>query len=215
MEKFLIFLILVLPTLIDKLIALFLKKQLLLLGFLGMAIGLQAQSFSVGLKAGGQYTDYTKTDDAQGALLYHGGVFAAYSLSDKFAVQLEALYSLQGENGKEDATFEERATYINAPLMLKYRMAPRLQVVAGGQIGLLMKAKLQFDDSDDPEDNIDRKHKYESTALAALAGVEYQITDRLTFGLRASLGLGSFHKQLTDSRQNAYQASVAYRLFSL
>ncbi|GJM34908.1 MAG: hypothetical protein DHS20C18_39090 [Saprospiraceae bacterium] len=213
MDKFMMFFLFILITLISFLTDFIMKKQLLFALFVCFGLSLQAQSFSAGLKAGRQYSNYTKIKDSKGTILYHAGVHGTYSLTDRFALQTEVLLSRQGQNAKDKST-KERAMYLNVPVLAKYQVLPRLNVLAGGQIGFLMRAKLLPGEKENGIDKVDLKHKYESTTLAGVVGVEYQLSDRWSFDARYNLGFGPFHKQLKDSRQNVFQVSAAYRLVS-
>jgi hypothetical protein len=137
------------------------------------------------------------------------------ALTDKFSIQGEGLLSRQGYNNEYDVEFRERTTYINVPVLLKYRIVPGVHIMAGGRAGYLMSAKKLFGEEEFGIDEVDIKDDYDSIDYGAVLGAELDITDQISIGATANLGFGSYRNQPKESRQRLYQLSVAYRLFKI
>jgi len=115
-------------------------RKLMLAAVMGMiAIGTTvAQEVSFGVKAGGNYS--TLSGDVEGMSYlpgFHAGGFAEIKLGEKFALQPELLFSLEGgkssfkfESPEISMSSEEKVTlgYINLPVMAKYFVAEGLSI---------------------------------------------------------------------------------------
>lgn len=184
---------------------------LVLIGLMGILKG-EAQSFSAGLKAGGNYSDFSKFQNDKNVLLYHAGAYLTIALNSKLAMQLEGSLSRQGFNRSNEGDFKERTMYINTPLLLKYKIAPRFHLVAGGRLGLLLSAKQLLGEEESGKDKIDIKKDYKSIEAGGIAGLEIAITNRISIEGTANIGFASNKDEPDQNRQNLYQFSAAYRL---
>jgi hypothetical protein len=185
----------------------------------GAKVGLNISNFS---------GDVTNSKSLIGAQL---GGFAEISISDKFAIQPELLFSLQGaksEYSESDINYsysEESKTklnYINIPVLAKYYIADKLAVLAGPQFGILMSAKEDFDVSettsgitDSYSDSVDAKDFYKSLALSFNIGASYSFTDKLFVDTRYNLGLSSISKDFTDEFGDSFSANIKNNVIQL
>ncbi|MBS9766003.1 MAG: PorT family protein [Flavobacteriaceae bacterium] len=130
-----------------------------------VAFSFYAQNVEFGVKGGlnvAFFTSDAKSEESKPRYVYHFGVTAEIPIMDKFSIQPELLYSVQGLNGKVSDNFkvppipgvfpkgakgsyEVKATqslaYINIPVMMKYYVAEGLSLELGPQLGILVGAK--------------------------------------------------------------------------
>jgi len=112
-----------------------------LLSLLSVYSLVQAQGLGVGIKAGANFANQSitnvSTDSKTG---FHGGVYAVIAFSEKWGLQPELLYSSQGSevpNGVNDFT------YMNIPILLRWKPISFLSIEAGPQFSVLLDAKNQ------------------------------------------------------------------------
>ena len=186
---------------------------------------------------------------------FHIGGFAEFILNDKFSIQPELLFSKQGNNveftttdyefsdgtGESDTeklTQSPNLSYINLPIMFKYKVIEKLSIEFGPQIGYLISAKstwkVEGTDDETEEIEIDLLNDGTYTFLGSTIQVKPK-TNRLDFGLnlgssyditekffvqaRYNLGLSVFDKNSTngtstdswDLKNSVIQISTGYR----
>ena len=181
-----------------------------------------AQETKFGVKAGlnlgtltGDVENAFVDSDMHMRLSFHVGGFAEIKLSDKFAVQPELLYSVEG--GKQDVDGESEKliwdlAYINVPIMAKYYATDKLSIEAGPQIGFLTKAEATFDG----DTVADFKDDSKSTAFSLNLGAGYNFTDNIFGSLRYTIGMSNIIDQDDfDSKSNVLALSVGYKFQSI
>lgn len=212
------------------------KKILLSTVFLFSALS-YAQDVKFGAKVGLNISNLSgDVDDTKSLIGAHLGGFAEISISEKFAIQPELLFSMQGaksEYSESDIDYsysEETKTklnYLNIPLLAKYYVADKFALLAGPQFGILMSAKEDYEFSetlsgttDSGSESIDAKEFYKSLALSFNLGASYSITENFFVDARYNLGLSSIAKDYTDEfgdstslkiNNNVFQFSVGYK----
>ena len=195
------------------------KKLLLTTAALFAFTFANAQETKFGVKAGlnlgnlsGNATDAFVDEDTEMRLSFHVGGFAEIKLSDKFAIQPEVLYSVEG--AKQDISGESEKliwdlAFINIPVMAKYYATDKLSFEAGPQIGFLTKAELTFD-GDTVEDL--KEDSTKSTAFSANLGAGYNFTENISAGLRYSIGLSDIlDVDGYELKSNVISLSVGYK----
>ena len=122
---------------------------------------------------------------------FFAGAFANYALGDKFSVQAEALYSSEGGNEKNTVTGDKghiNFSYLQVPLLARYKFTPNFFAEAGPQLGFLLSAKDKYDGED-----LDIKQYYKSTDFRFPVGIGYQFDasqmHALTINLRYAFSL--------------------------
>lgn len=141
--------------------------------------------------------------DLSSMLGFHIGGFARTSITDQVAIQPELLFSLQGW---ESETFNvtRSLSYLTIPVAVKYYLVEQFNLHAGPQLGFLIYAK------DDYEDSLT------STDFSMLFGAEYQINDQFGAGIRYNLGLNNIldNSETSDVklRSRVFQISCSYKL---
>lgn len=123
------------------------KKVILL----AMAVIIAQTAFSqgilnrlhLGLKAGANYSNFTNAGfDTEGLTGYHGGLIVNFSLTDKWSLQQEFLYSTQGakvNNGFSFADQDLKLSYLSVPLLVKYHSNIGIYGEIGGQANMLIE----------------------------------------------------------------------------
>ena len=190
----------------------------------GAKVGLNISNFS---------GDVTDSKSLIGAQL---GGFAEISISDKFAIQPELLFSMQGAKSEYsesiigDSYREEsklKLNYLNIPILAKYYVGDKFAVLAGPQFGILMSAKENYDitetiagTTDSYSGSADAKDFYKTLAVSFNIGAAFSITENIFVDARYNLGLSSIAKDFTDEfgdstsadiKNNVIQFSVGYK----
>jgi len=128
------------------------KKTILsTLAFIAIAVSVNAQSFSLGIKAGAIGTKIQGQDFQSGyKLSYQGGAFAEFDLLHKIGIQPELLFSqtssqtVSGPTGigtvlgdlKPNTAFT--LSYLSIPVLLRYNFAKLFTLNLGPQYGILL-----------------------------------------------------------------------------
>jgi hypothetical protein len=194
------------------------KKLLLTLAAVFTCSFANAQEAKFGIKAGlnlgnlsGDLENAFVDSDMKMRPSFHVGGFAEIKFADKFAIQPELLYSIEG--GKQDVDGESEKLiwdlqYLNIPIMAKYYATDKLSLEAGPQIGFLMKAEATFDGDTVVEFKDDSK----STAISLNLGAGYNFTENIFGSLRYSIGMSNIiDDDNVDSKSNVLALSVGYK----
>ena len=82
---------------------------------------------SIGPMLGPQLSNVTGDETEENAMLfgYHFGVAGDWALSDAFGIQLQALFSAQGTQDKDNSDVKTKLGYVNIPLLARYRLGVR------------------------------------------------------------------------------------------
>ena len=208
------------------------KKTILLLALAFGMYSANAQEISFGAKAGLNLASVSgdETDDLDGRTGFHVGAVAEFSLSEKFSLQPELLYSTQGAKFEETA-FEQGVTargeatvkldYILLPVMAKYYIAEGLSIEAGPQLGVLVSAETELELSGSADgqtvsitEENDISDEISSIDLGVNFGLGYKLDNGLNFAARYNLGLSNvndFEGSDDFKNQNSViQFSVGY-----
>ena len=134
------------------------KKVLLFFVTTIFGFALVNAQVTFGAKAGVNFSDITgeKVDSFEGLTSFHVGAVAEIQISEKFSVQPELIYSMQGSDYSEDFEGDDfegsvKVNYLNIPLMAKYYVADGFSLEAGPQIGLLVSATDEYEDAVYPD----------------------------------------------------------------
>ncbi len=164
-------------------------------------------------------------ENFESKLGFHIGALIEIPVSEKWAIQPELLFSIQGtqdslifsirdENGVllgENDGAKFNYNYLNVPILFKYYLARGFSLQGGPQLGFLLSAKLKggFNESEslDLEDNSFLDFGFN-------VGVGYQLGSDIFFNANYNMGLTNVvDNDLTDvNRQNrVFQVSVGYK----
>ncbi|WP_291118199.1 porin family protein [Flavobacterium sp. UBA6135] len=216
-------------------------KKILLSALALMAFGFSnAQEVSYGVKGGLNLSNLAgDIEDAKSLFGAHVGAFAEIKITDKFSVQPELLFSMQG--AKQEYTYfesfdgfsiteTEKSTlklgYLNLPVMAKYYVNDKFSLEAGPQIGFLLSAKVDYEytyretfdgvtETESESGSYDIKDEVKSIDLGFGFGAAYKFTENLSVGARYTLGLTSIAKDFdgesADIKNNVLQVSIGYK----
>jgi opacity protein-like surface antigen len=112
------------------------------------------------------------------------GALVQVDLSKKLALQQEYLLAQQGGEVLRGTNTRYRLRYLSLPLLLKYRVVPRVALVAGPQFDLLLNARQET-----AGQTTDITHDTEERGLGATAGLEVQLWRSLSLSARYLQGL--------------------------
>ncbi len=174
-----------------------------------------AQHFDIGLKAGANISNFNgssnvSTVKANTLVGFHAGVFLGLYLGNNFSVQPEVLFSTQGAKIDNGTTKDEyKLTYINIPVMLKYRFNGGFYLEAGPQVGFNVHSTVSGTSQDFAK----------STDLAIAGGLGFSSKIGLGIGARYVAGLskvGDFNASTTkpDYKNGNIQISLFYTFFN-
>ena len=141
------------------------------------------------------------------------GVFFGFTLqvpvTDNLSIQPQYLFSrLGGEVG--DSGIDYQLNYFSMPVFLRYQFSPRVAVMAGPQLDLLINAKK---DSSGRSYNI--THDTEERSFGVVAGVDIGIWNALGVNLRFMQGLNHIgigqRSELKEFKYELLQAGMSFR----
>jgi hypothetical protein len=163
-----------------------------------------AQETKFGAKGGLNMSSLAGAEGASSLFGAHLGGFAEIKFSEKFALQPELLFSMQGAS--YDAGGDTNMNYINIPVMAKYFVTNNISLEAGPQIGFLMSAK---------SDGTDVKDGLNSTDFGINLGGSYYLNDNMFLTARYGFGLSDVEKDLASdekgSKNSVFQLSFGYK----
>ncbi len=156
---------------------------------LAIAVAANAQESRIGLKTGVNFANIGGDAETDMRVGYHLGGFAKFQLGDKFAIQPELLYSLQGFKteglsfGSVTLLEEENVNfhYVNLPVVLKLYLIEGLNLQVGPQVGYLASLTI---DGEDRKDDFD----LEELDFGLVFGAGFDLDD-VQIGARYNLGL--------------------------
>lgn len=189
------------------------KKLILLVAIALIGFNANAQGVDFGVKAGANFASFggDETDDFGTRTSFHFGVTAGISVSDKFSVQPELVYSSQGVSFDFDGfDGDVKLDYLNLPIMAQFQVADGFSIEVGPQFGFLMSAKVEAEGEEE-----DIKDELKGLDLAAGIGVNYAMASGLNFGARYNLGLSNVNdgegSDDIKNQNNVIQVSIGYR----
>ena len=194
------------------------KKQLLILvAVIGLGFSANAQDekksgsgmsgeVKFGPKAGLNIASLTE-DNTKSLTGFHVGGFAEIMISDKFAVQPEVLYSMQGAKADE-GDGKINLDYIAIPVMAKYFVAEGFSIEAGPQISFVTRAEMSGGG-----ETVDVKDFTNSTDFGLNFGLGYSLPMGVMFSGRYNLGLSDTAKDNEGDavKNGVFQLSVGYK----
>ncbi len=152
-----------------------------------------ADDVRFGPKAGVTFTNITGDGDNDGKTGFFVGGFADISISEKFHVQPEVLYSSEGA---DDASID----YIRIPIMAKYYVSEGFNLMAGPNIGFKVATENDF---------VDEATK--STDFGLGLGAAYDLPMGLIIEARYNLGLANISDGGGDAKNTGFQIGLGYK----
>jgi hypothetical protein len=195
------------------------KKLLLTSLVIVLALDSFGQGISGGVKAGANLANQKWTSngislDTKARPGIHGGVFVVIMINEKFGVQPEALFSMQGSRwdfSGDDSKF--KFNYLNVPVLLRYNITEMISIHAGPQFGFLLGAEAE----DESGDTADIKDDIKGIDVAGATGVEIDLPMGFGFGARYVLGFSNIAEDDPDFdgeiKNRTFQLYVKYKIF--
>lgn len=213
------------------------KITLTLIGLIAYSTSISAQEVKFGTKAGlnfakisGMFYDAEFSDDNlrfnKGITTFHMGMFAEIKFTEKFALQPELLYSMQGgkyevfQRGIDvimgmpleysiEGKLNWNLHYINVPIMAKYYARPNIAFEVGPYIGFNVKSELktEYDSSftfqgettrESANENEDFKKGTKSIDFGLGIGANYNLSNGLFAGIRYNISLSNIGNDFTE-----------------
>lgn len=186
------------------------KKSLLFLAFLTIAVAVQAQ---IGIRAGIGSSNFSNGDVQRGftsLIRPHLGVYYEMAATEKLTVEPGLFFSGKGISTISNSTnkeFEESLSYLDIPVLVRYAFSPAFNVFAGPQAGFLLARSYT-------EENV----KITDTApvggyeIGGVFGVGYRLTSGINLQASYDFGILPFKYFLADVNNTVYKLSVGYTL---
>ncbi len=168
------------------------------------AFNVQGQELNFGVKAGANFSNVEISSDfgdisPDGATSFYVGGLVDIGFSEKFHIQPELLYSMEGAKDAD-------VSFVNIPVMLKYYLLAGLNIQAGPQIGFLVDAEGGTDG-------------LKSTNFGLNFGAAYELPGGFFVDARYNLGLSDIADAQVDPefsgnlslKTKGFQLGVGYR----
>ncbi len=174
-------------------------KKLFLAAFAVFAFAtVNAQEITWGAKGGVNFSNFTGDANTDAITSFYVGGLADINISEKFHVQPEVLFSMEGAEGANGA--DAGVSFLRVPVMAKYYVADGLNLQAGPSFGFKVGA----------DDAIDNAVKSFDFGLGA--GAAYELESGLFFDARYTFGLTDFSDvNGFEINTSNFQVGVGYR----
>jgi hypothetical protein len=160
-----------------------------------------------GIKAGFNYADVRgrhSLNNAKSRKTYHVGAYSQFSITNRFSVQPEVIYSRKGFEGDPVHKFD----YIDVPLLFVYNFFDNVGIHVGPQASLLMTVK-------EGDSEINKAADFQSLDYGLVGGIEAKFLIFRT-GARYNLGMREIYKDnfmrngqaANDVRNGVFQVYV-------
>ncbi|AWM12867.1 PorT family protein [Flavobacterium sp. NRK F10] len=170
------------------------KKILLTVAAIATFGFAQAQDIKFGVKGGLNFTNFTGDFNTDSKVGFYVGGLADFTVTEKFHVQPELLYSAEGADN--DAAI----SYLRIPVMAKYYVADGFNIQAGPEVAFKVAA----------DDGVDNATKSLDFGLGLGAG--YEMESGLMFDARYNFGLANIYDgDNYDLKNVGFQIGVGYR----
>jgi Outer membrane protein beta-barrel domain len=188
-------------------------KKVFFISLLAIGFSANAQHFSVGLKGGANISNFTGGGSAEDvkkkALVgFYAGAYLNFWIGKNLSIQPEALISTQGVKLESEGETEKyKLTYVNVPVMIKYKTDGGFYIEAGPQVGFKLGESVPDQTVGDFAKNLD---------LSVGAGLGFQSAGGFGIGARYMAGIskvGDFED--TDGpnfKNSVIQIGISYTL---
>jgi hypothetical protein len=128
-----------------------------------------------------------------------GGLYWEYRLSEKFSLMSNILYSQRGENGKDNLS-EIKLSYINMPLMVKYKLFDNFGIATGINSDMLLSVEGSGLEKDD----------FKKSDWSIPIGISYDICENLQAGMIYNIGLTNINNSDNELENNWGNITLTY-----
>lgn len=185
------------------------KKLILLITIaVSFVLTVKAQEFNLGVKAGVNISNLVGREKYDNKTSFHFGIVGEYQISEKYSLQPEFVYSVQGTGMSKQTSSKYTLNYINVPLMVKYYVVKGFNLQAGPQLGFVAVAKEVFGEND--ENELILKDRIRPVDFGVNFGLGYKFGGNFFVEARYNLGLTHMYKYVTrySKRNSVFQISV-------
>ena len=180
------------------------KKTILSsLAIIAIAVSVNAQSFSLGIKAGAIGTKIQGQDFQTGyKLSYQGGAFAEFDLLHKIGIQPELLFSQTsstytvGTPGVPSVNQDFKLSYLSIPVLLRYNFLKLFTLNLGPQYGILLNKNASG------QSNIQAAFK--SGDVSGVVGLQVHLSSLRVYG-RYVFGLNNLNNLNSASNTSSWK----------
>lgn len=182
-------------------------KRIILLAVVAVAVqAVYAQKVQFGVKAGVNLANFnhdaSPNSDSKAGL--NIGALAHIHLSGQWAVQPEAVFSMQGA---EYINNKVKINYVNIPVLAQYMFANGFRLQTGPQLGILTSSKNKAGDLE-----VDSDDYYTNTDFAWSFGAGYLTKSGLGVDARYNLGISDITRnEVNDLKNRVWQFGVFYQ----
>lgn len=167
----------------------------------------QHSNVQFGVKGGVNISNFN--DDAygnsDGKVGLHLGGLAHIHVTRQFAVQPEAIFSMQGAEFPNGAKY--KLNYINIPVLGQYMFGEGFRVQTGPQLGILVSAESKFNDVE-----VDNDDNYKTADFGWTFGAGYLSKTGLGVDARYNLGISDITKATaSDVKNRVWQIGLFYQ----
>lgn len=191
------------------------ERQLLLMFFCLLSMELGAQQFRLGLN-GNLILSSWDISETQGVAASNrpGGeakLFASFPVAPMLWAEAGLGYGTWGARLRYTAGGEKvkyRLGYLQVPVLARYKIVRGLGLLAGPQLGYLVRAK----GTDDMDNKVDAKEYFKPFDISLLFGIGYEFSMGLELQFRYSAGLNNVYDQAgTGIRNYSMGLGLNYR----
>ncbi len=164
-------------------------KKVLFVLVLMLSAGVIANAqFKFGIKAAMNVAG-VNADGTDSKIGVSAGLLGQYKFSDRWALQVEGLYNMQGYNAFGESN---TLSYVAVPVMVQFYIIEGLSIELGPQLGILVAAKAKDDDDGSKRDV---KDHIETMEVSLATGVAYELSSvPVGFFARYTAGLTDINK---------------------
>lgn len=180
----------------------------------GVKAGLNLAKFS-GSDASG--TSQGVTESSKFKVGFNGGVLVGIPIIESLSVQPEVLYSLQGDkhtendgSGNGNSDFTNTFSYINIPILVKYKHETGLFAEVGPQVGFLLSAKAKENGI-----SVDEKKYFKTIDFGLAFGLGYLSSYNIGIDARYNLGLANIEGSNSGSTGKIKNSVIQIGVFYL
>lgn len=147
--------------------------------------------FNYGIRSGGQFTTISPDHQFENRKLsWHGGAFVSYDFTKKISASTDILFIKKGcktSNYSNTANNRYILNYLTLPVVLNYRLWPRLSILTGGEVAVLLSSYYK---SDLFKQNV--KYIFGNPVdFGITGGLLYHISPKVNISLRYTYGLSN------------------------
>jgi hypothetical protein len=182
-------------------------KRIILMAVVAvMAHAAYAQNVQFGVKAGVNLANfgYDGSSNSKSKVGLNVGALAHIHLNENWAVQPEAVFSMQGA---EIDNSKAKVNYINIPVLAQYMFANGFRLETGPQLGIQVSAKGKVGDVE-----VDVDNAYKSTDFGWAFGAGYLFPGTgIGVDARYNLGISDISKAPQDLKNRVWQFGLFYQ----